>query len=143
MFTNMCTVTTNQNQQKNFSKEQLRYLHLTLEQAQRIPYIQTIEVTPEMLEEQREKIRLAEKSVRRPNFRLWKKWGHIRYNFRKKRFTYYDLKDHGFRDDKWFRWAVDWGIDNFPDFYEKEALKCLELGLKPYQGLIFRVIGFY
>lgn len=64
MFMTMCTATTNQNQQKNFSIEQLDYLRLSLEQALQVPYLQAIEVTPEMLEEQRHKIKIAEKSVK-------------------------------------------------------------------------------
>ena len=143
MFMTMCTATTNQNQQKNFSIKQLDYLRLSLEQALQVPYLQTIEVTPEMLEEQRHKIKIAEKSVKRPSWRLYRKWGSIRYDFYKKRFIYHGKPSHGRRgSEEWFKWAVEWAIDNFPDEYEKECLKCLELGLKPYDGLIFRRVHF-
>ena len=94
-----------------------------------------------MLEEQRGKIRLAEKSVRRPNFRLWKKWGHIRYYFRQKRFMYVGRGPGRNSDiDERLKWIAEWGLDNYPDLYEKEVLKCLELGLKPFKGLINNVI---
>lgn len=140
-FMIMDTVTTNQNPQKNFSEEQLQYLCLSLEQALQVPYLQTIEVTPEMLEEQRGRIRLAEKAVRRPSWKLWRKYGGISYSFKRKRFIYGNHKGGKDRGE-WLGSAVEWGIDNFPDLYEKECLKCMELGLKPWKGLILRRVYF-
>lgn len=108
-----------------------------------MPYLQTIDVTPDMLEEQRHRIKAAEKSVKHPSWKLFRKWGSIRYDFHRKRFMYYGGSPHGRRgSDEWFEWAVEWAIDNFPDEYEKECLNCMELGLKPYEGLIFRRIHF-
>lgn len=145
MFMTMCTATTNQNQQKNFSTEQLAYIRLSLEQAQLVPYLQIIEVTPEMLKKQQEKIRQAEESVKRPSWKLWKKYGGISYDFSHKRFKYEGFKRSWKTRDKegeWLTKAVEWAIDNYPDLYEKECLECLKLGLKPWKGLILRWIHF-
>lgn len=95
-----------------------------------------------MLEEQRNKIKAAERFVKRPSWKLFRKWGSISYDFRQKRFMYYGGSNAKRYSDKWFEWAVNWAIDNYPDKYEKECLKCMELGLKPYKGLVFRVIHF-
>ena len=108
-----------------------------------VPYLQTIDVTPEMLEEQREKIRLAEKSVKRPNWKLWRKWGHIHYSFTSKRFSYSGKNTTAPKgSSEWLGHCVEWAIDNYPDEYEKECLKCMGLGLKPYEGLILRRVHF-
>ncbi|MBP5365112.1 MAG: hypothetical protein J6Y82_04220 [Bacteroidales bacterium] len=115
-----------------------------MEQALQAPWIQTIEVTPEMLEEQREKIKQAKKSVKWPNWKLRKKWGRMSYSFIRKRFMYYPKKGSigpGIGGENLER-ANDWLIDNYPDYYAEVCLECLELGLKPYRGLIFNVIRF-
>lgn len=136
----------NQNQQKPFSTEQLEFLHLSQEQAllrEERGMIQRIDVTKEMLEEQRKKLQQAKAFVQQREkekssflYQIKKLLGFIPNDFA-------DAPPKTVpRSDEWVSYMIDKMIELFPDIYEEECLKALECGIKPKKSFIMHKVCF-
>lgn len=152
MFTTMCTATMNQNQQKNFSEEQLRFLRLSQEKAlwweakggiiRRDFRDDEINAQIKKVVAIRNKYKIIEKIRNKfyiPTF--------IQNYIEKRLGFYYDKGDKPCpnpRGDRgaWLSHMVDSSVAEYPHLYEEEALKAMILGLEPDKGYIMHRISF-
>ena len=65
------------------------------------------------------------------------------YKFKERRWEYYSSTCPKRGTQEWLTNMNDWFYDNFPDKYEKEALKYLEMGLKPYKGIVLNGVALF
>jgi len=105
--------------------------------------IERIDVTEEMLERQKQKIKQAKIIIQQRKkeessflYRIKKFFGLIPNRFA-------DAPTKTFpRSNEEFIYMVDKMIDMFLVEYEEECLKSLKLGIKPFKGLIYHIVHF-
>jgi len=105
--------------------------------------IERIDVTEEMLERQKQKIKQAKIIIQQ------RKKEESSFLYRIKKF--FELIPNRFADeppktvpynDEWYSYMIDKMIYLFPVEYEEECLKSLELGIKPRKGFILHRVYF-